>query len=82
VLFRYLRSNFLFWFGGIFMAVGLIAGHTHLVTAALVFLGGCFFIPGAVFAGVSRGTGRDLTANDGRRNPPPSFTGLSSAVRK
>jgi hypothetical protein len=82
VLFRYLRSNFLFRSGEIFMAVGLIAGHTHLVTAALVFLGGCFVIPGAVFAGVSRGTGRDLTANDGRRNPPPSFTGLSSAVRK
>jgi uncharacterized membrane protein YhaH (DUF805 family) len=65
MLFRYLRSNFLFWFGCIFAVVGLIvfvvtvfvpftptAGtSTFWVTVALVFMGSCFFIPGAILAG-------------------------------
>ena len=65
MLFRYLRSNFLFWFGCIFTAVGLIlfviaifvpwrvdqGVPTYWVTVALVFLASSFFIPGVILAG-------------------------------
>jgi hypothetical protein len=61
MLFRYMRSNFLFWFGCIFAVVGLVVfavaifipftATTFWATIAIVFLGSCFFVPGAILAG-------------------------------
>lgn len=65
MLFRYMRSNFLFWFGCIFAVVGLAvyavvcfvpftttAGAPPFwVMAALLAMGSCFFVPGAILAG-------------------------------
>ncbi|HTM52024.1 MAG TPA: hypothetical protein VL285_25190 [Bryobacteraceae bacterium] len=63
MLFRYLRANFLFWFGWIFMAVGLgvlaitlsvdwqPVSSERWLTLGMVLLALCFLVPGGIFAG-------------------------------